>query len=95
MAIATSASSALYQSQKKSVFIAIVLAFFFPVLGMLYSTVLGAIVMFLLTSVLGIVTGGFALLILLPLSWLWAGLAVRRRNLMLAGALEEVAARRA
>lgn len=61
---------------QKSVGLAVLLAFFFGPLGMLYSTVAGAI-LFLLID---IVTLGFGLILTWPLGMLWAGLAASARN---------------
>lgn len=61
--------------QEKSVAVALVLTFFFGPLGMLYSTVVGAIVMFFANLILGTLTFGLFLLISWPIQMIWAGVA--------------------
>ena len=68
------------QCNRKSVGLAVLLAFLFGPLGMLYSTIGGAIVMFLLGLVIGIPTGGIGLAFLWPLQLIWAGVAASRKN---------------
>jgi len=59
----------------KSVGLAAVLAFFFGPLGMLYSTVLGAVVMFAVELVVGVATLGLGLFFTWPLCMIWAVVA--------------------
>ncbi len=59
----------------KSVGLAVVLAFFFGPLGMLYSTVTGALVVFLVNLVSIPFTVGFSLLLTWPIGIVWAGVA--------------------
>jgi hypothetical protein len=80
-------ATALYLAKKKSVFIAVTLTFFFGPLGMLYSTILGAFVVFLLTMLAIFLTAGIGLIIVWPLSMFWAGFAVDRRNKRLAASI--------
>lgn len=87
MAIATDRNSALYQAQKKSVFVAALLAFLFGPLGMLYSTVAGAVVMFVINIVVGFLTAGIGLLLTWPIGVVWAAVAASKRNNLLASAL--------
>lgn len=87
MAIATDRNSALYQAQKKSVFVAAILALFFGPLGMFYSTVLGAVVMFFVNLIVGVLTAGFGLILTWPIGVAWAAVAATRKNTMLAAAL--------
>jgi hypothetical protein len=56
------------------------LALFFGPLGMLYSTVVGALVMFFVTLVVGIVTLGFGLILVFPGCAFWAYSAAARYN---------------
>jgi hypothetical protein len=52
----------------KSPALAALLGFFFGPLGLLYSTVSGAVIMFLVSLVVGVVTFGFGLFLLWPVS---------------------------
>jgi hypothetical protein len=64
----------------KSVGTAIVLAFFFGPLGMLYSTVVGGLVMLLVNIVIVLPTLGFGLLITWPICIIWAAMAASTHN---------------
>src|SRR5215213_3137325 len=64
----------------KSVGLAAVLAFFFGPLGMLYSTVLGAVVMFAVELVVGVATLGLGLFFTWPLCMIWAVVAANHHN---------------
>jgi len=61
--------------ERKSVALAFILTLLFGPLGMLYSTVLGALVMLVVTSVAGFLTLGLALFITWPICVLWGCLA--------------------
>jgi len=61
----------------KSPLVAFLLAFFFGPLGMLYSTVVGAIVMFVIDVILVIPTAGLIFFITGPIGCVWAVLAAR------------------
>ena len=65
---------------EKSVGLAVLLAFLFGPLGMLYATVPGAIVMFFVNIIVAIVTLGLGLFLTLPIGILWAGLAASSKN---------------
>jgi hypothetical protein len=65
---------------KKSVVLASVLAFFFGPLGMLYSTVVGAIVMFFVHLIVGLMTFGFGVFLTWPLGVIWAAVAAKSEN---------------
>lgn len=69
----------------KSVGVSLVLTFFFGPLGMLYSTVTGAIVMFVLYLVIGILTLGLGLIILHPAAMIWGAIEVNNYNKKIAG----------
>lgn len=64
----------------KSVGVAVLLAFFFGPLGMLYSTVTGAVVMFFVNLIVGIPTYGFGLLLTWPVCVIWAAIAANNHN---------------
>lgn len=57
-----------------------ILTFFFGPLGMLYSTVSGAVIMFLLNVVLGVVTFGLFLFVAWPIQLVWALVAAHQHN---------------
>lgn len=59
----------------KSVGLAVFLAFMFGPLGMLYSTIPGAIVMFIVSVFLIFGTAGLGLFLSLPVCMFWAGIA--------------------
>jgi|GEM_PF-2540669 len=64
----------------KSVWLAVVLAFFFGPLGLLYSSRFGAIFMFLVCIIGGYFTFGLILLIMAPICALWAYIAAKDFN---------------
>ena len=64
----------------KSVGLAILLAVIFGPLGLLYSTVMGAIVMFIVNIVVALVTVGFGLILTWPICGVWAAVAVKSYN---------------
>ncbi len=64
----------------KSVGGAVLLALFFGPLGMLYSTVVGALVMFVVSIFVAIATLGLGLIITLPICAIWAGIAANSHN---------------
>lgn len=64
----------------KSVGIALALTFFFGPLGMFYSTIWGAIIMLILTVIIGILTMGFGVIITQIICLIWAGVAASSHN---------------
>lgn len=64
----------------KSVAIAFILTFLFGPLGMLYSTVAGAVVMLLVSVVAAVVTLGLSVIITWPICILWGCLAASSYN---------------
>ena len=64
----------------KSVGIAILLTILFGPLGMLYCTILGAVVMCVLSTVVAVVTFGLGIFITWPLCILWAVAATSSCN---------------
>lgn len=66
--------------KQKSMGIALILAFLFGPLGMLYSTVAGGIVMFIISIPVVLFTGGLGLLLTIPLGMVWAAMAVNGYN---------------
>lgn len=66
--------------QTKSVALAAVLGFFFGPLGMLYSTVVGAAVMFVMCTFVAFVTLGFGLVLMWPICAIWAAVSASATN---------------
>ncbi|HLO40908.1 MAG TPA: hypothetical protein VK176_07785 [Phycisphaerales bacterium] len=66
--------------ERKSVGLAFLLTLIFGPLGMLYTTVAGAIIMFLIASVIIPLTGGLATVIVWPVCMLWGCLAASKHN---------------
>lgn len=64
----------------KSVGIAILLTLLLGPIGMLYSTIWGALVMSVLFVCVGFVTLGLGLVVLWPMAILWAALAAHGHN---------------
>ena len=67
-------------AKRKSVVLSLVLTLFFGPFGMLYSTVVGALVMLVLYLALGIPTLGWALAGLHPIAMIWGAWAADRAN---------------
>lgn len=65
---------------EKSVGISLILTFFFGPLGMLYSTVVGGLVMIAVSFVVGLVTMGIGLAFLWPVYLIWGALAASSYN---------------
>ena len=65
-------------AQQKSVVLSLVLTFFFGPFGMLYSTVIGAIVMLVLYVAIGIPTLGWGIAVLHPIAMVWGAVAASR-----------------
>jgi hypothetical protein len=65
---------------QKSMGLAILLSLLFGPLGMLYSTITGAIVMLLVNILVAIFTVGFGLLFTWPICVVWAAIATNNHN---------------
>ena len=65
---------------QKSAGTAALLAFLFGPLGMLYSTIPGAIVMFFITAIAVVLTAGIGLLVTVPMCTIWAYMKVNGDN---------------
>jgi hypothetical protein len=65
---------------QKSMILSLVLTFFFGPFGMLYSTVLGALIMLAAYIGIGIVTLGWGIAILHPIAMVWGAWAVHSYN---------------
>ncbi len=64
----------------KSVGVAIALAIFFGPLGMFYSTIAGAIVMFIVNVLAVFLTAGLGLVVTWPIGIVWAAMAASSHN---------------
>ncbi len=64
----------------KSPGIAILLTILFGPIGMFYSTIAGAIIMSLVSIVVGVVTAGIGLLATWPICIIWAAVAANNFN---------------
>lgn len=69
----------------KSVALSIVLSLLFGPLGMLYSTVGGAIIMLIVTPIVAIPTFGLGLFITQPICAIWAASATNTHNKKMLG----------
>jgi hypothetical protein len=68
------------QGAGKSTMVAVILSLFFGPLGMLYSTILGGVIMLIISIVVGLFTLGFGLIFTWPICVIWAALAADRQN---------------
>lgn len=66
--------------KRKSTILALVLCIFLGPIGMLYSTITGAVIMAILYIVLGIMTIGWALTVLHPIAIIWGVWAAHDAN---------------
>lgn len=64
----------------KSAGVAILLTLLFGPLGMLYSTVLGALIMMIVTAIVGFLTYGIGLIFTWPICMIWAAVAAGSHN---------------
>ncbi|MDB2705209.1 hypothetical protein N9Y67_01560 [Pseudomonadota bacterium] len=64
----------------KSVGISLILTFFFGPLGMLYSTILGAIIMIIVSILIGIVTFGTGVFLIWPICMIWGAFSAASYN---------------
>jgi hypothetical protein len=71
---------AAQMTNRKSVLLSLVLTFFLGPFGMLYSTVVGAVIMLILYVALGIPTLGWAIAGLHPIAMIWGAWAAHRAN---------------
>jgi hypothetical protein len=65
---------------QKSMILSLVLTFFFGPLGMLYSTILGGLIMLVAYVVIGILTLGWGIAVLHPIAMAWGAWAVHAHN---------------
>lgn len=64
----------------KSMGVGLTLTFFFGPLGMLYSTVVGALVMMVITGVIFLLTFGLGILVTWPICMVWTYIAIKNHN---------------
>jgi len=67
----------------KSMGVSIILTILFGPLGMFYSTILGGIVMSIISLVVGVLTFGMGLIITWPICVIWAAIATNSYNIKL------------
>lgn len=66
--------------EKKSIGLALLLTFLFGPLGMLYTTVSGAIIMFIVSCIVGFLTFGLGVFFTWPICIIWGTLAAKKHN---------------
>lgn len=71
----------------KSVGISIILTVIFGPLGMFYSTISGAIIMVIVSGIVGLLTFGYGLVITHPICVVWGALSTHSYNKKLLGGL--------
>lgn len=64
----------------KSMGISIILTILFGPLGMLYSTIWGGVIMFVISAIVGFLTLGLGLIIIWPTCVIWAAVATSSYN---------------
>jgi energy-coupling factor transporter transmembrane protein EcfT len=70
----------------KSIFVALILTFFFGPLGLFYASATGAVALILLAAVGVVPTLGYVLIFVWPASMVWSAIAANNRhNAFLAG----------
>lgn len=90
--VAVQQTTVIQVGGQKSVVGAVLLALFFGPLGMLYSTVVGALVMFVVSIFVAFATLGLGLIITLPICAIWAGIAANSHNDQLGPTTHTIAA---
>lgn len=65
---------------QKSAGVAVLLSILFGPLGMLYSTVLGGLIMLVVSLLVAVVTLGFGLVLTWPICVIWAAIAANSHN---------------
>lgn len=78
--VAVQQTTVINVGSPKSVAGAVVLALLFGPLGMLYATVVGALVMFFVNIFVAFFTLGLGLIFTIPLGAVWAGVAASNQN---------------
>lgn len=86
MSEGSSSRPVIVVASTKSMGVGIILALLFGPLGLLYSSVLAAVVMFVVSIVVAIFTMGIGLLFTNPICAVWAAVAVNSSNKKLLGA---------
>ena len=80
METSQSEKSQIILMPQKSMGVTILLTILFGPLGMFYSTIIGGIVMLILSILIGIVTLGFGILVTWPICIIWAAVATNNHN---------------
>lgn len=76
----TSPTPIIVTTTTKNVGIAIILTVIFGPLGLFYSSVLGAIIMCIVTLVVGLLTLGFGTMVTWPVCVIWGAIAANNHN---------------
>ncbi len=76
----TQGNQVVVVASPKSAGIAILLTILFGPLGMLYSTILGAIIMIIISFVVALLTAGIGLVVTWPICIIWGALAASSHN---------------
>ncbi|MFC6591845.1 hypothetical protein ACFP81_07365 [Deinococcus lacus] len=68
---------------EKNLVLGLILTFLFGPLGMLYATIVGALVMLVLGGIVGFLTAGLGLILIWPLQmfWTWSAISSHNRQL--------------
>jgi len=74
------ATQQIIVTSTKSVAISLILTFLFGALGMLYSTIWGAIIMIVVSIIVAAVTLGMGLFLVWPICMIWGALAAASYN---------------
>ncbi len=77
---APAASKVVVLASQKSVLAAFLLTFFFGPLGLLYASILGGIIMLVISAIVAFFTFGMGLIITYPICIIWAIISVNSFN---------------
>ena len=73
----------------KNVGVAIILTVLFGPLGMFYSTITGAIIMMVVSLIVGVLTIGFGLILTWPACIIWGAMAANAHNKKLMAGVQQ------
>ncbi len=78
--MATPSSNVTVVTTTKSMGIGILLTVLFGPLGMLYATIPGALIMIVISAVVGFLTLGIGLIVTWPICLIWTAVAINKYN---------------
>ena len=78
--VAPTSSKVVIMANQKSVLAAFLLTFFFGPLGLLYASIMGGIIMIVISAIVAFFTLGFGLIITFPICIIWSIVAVNSFN---------------